>query len=497
MNERDVFVALQNGEPVGALGISMDPRRRPMATDHGVFVLEGYRQRGIELRLGLRLEAYLKEYGFMILVSSFEESIEAQRFAQGIIRRLNLSEENITRYPGSQMVQSLKIDFRQNSLIELFKKLMPDDMTSAGHSESSLAMLSSEERQKKIAALEEIMKGEGGEENIREIKISYDEGLKRFVVGGSLEDGEMVKINLNGLQNDYGKLRPGLTPILDSIVLKLGLEESESAKERIFTLLTQAFLSNNQDWGLPIYIKINNQKKIIEVFDLNLIEFPGSSQGRGVVKSGEEVVGAKVKIDFAGETTEGLSEGGGRTSQVMMVVDEEFIKEIGDMKHENDEGHYKDDIGDIKWIDKSGKGFNVKIQRKTLETIILELIDNGIDHGEGDKVDITILRIGDMVEIRVTNKGYVDFDGLRLKLISLGINGQLRYENNHWVVLPEYQKNRNFVVREPDLPKGAKLFYLVQGLSFQLDPDSKEGQRELQKKKEEDEGKPYFLLLEI
>jgi len=136
VNERDAFVALQNGEPVGALGISMDPRKS-IATDHGVFVLEGYRQKGIELRLGLRLEAYLTKYGFMILVSSFEESKEAQRFAQGIIRRLNLPEENITRYPGSPMIQSLKIDFRQHSLIELFKKFMPDDITSAEHSPES------------------------------------------------------------------------------------------------------------------------------------------------------------------------------------------------------------------------------------------------------------------------------------------------------------------------------------------------------------------------
>ena len=380
-------------------------------------------------------------------------------------------------------MNSLKIE---NSAPLAMKKPKSQAMA-AGKREAgvaSRAMISSEESQKKIAALEEIMKGEGGEENIREINISYDEGLKRFGDMRSPEDGKMVKINLNGLQNDYGKLRPGLTPILNSIALKLGLEESE--KERIFTLLTQALLSNNQDYGLPIYIKINKLEKTVEVFDLNLIESSGlSRERREVVKSGEKVVGAKVKISFANEA--------GSTSRVMEVVDlEEFIKEIGDMRHENDEGHYKDDIGDIKWIDKSGKGFNVKIQRKTLETIILELIDNGIDHGTGDKVDITILRKDDKVEIRVTNKGYVDFDGLRLKLISLGINGQLSYENNHWVVLPEYQKNRNFVVREPDLPKGAELFYLVQGLSFQLDPNSKEGQRELQKKKRGGRGEALF-----
>ena len=159
---------------------------------------------------------------------------------------------------------------------------------------------------------------------------------------------------MNGFKKDYETLKEAykrlnvyLMQISDIIAEQAKLYKYPAlAGFSIFELLNNAFVDGNHfDWEFPIYIKIDNRNKIVEVFDLNLKSLLGmkpdqdaKSESEGIlhdpvkglkqikfslekeaVESEGRVVGAKTKVNFAREKTKGLTiiQGGGRVDRGM------------------------------------------------------------------------------------------------------------------------------------------------------------------------------------
>jgi hypothetical protein len=159
------------------------------------------------------------------------------------------------------------------------------------------------------------------------------------------------------LKEAYQRLNVYLMQISDIIAQEAKLYKYPvSAGFSIFELLNNAFVDGNHlNWEFPVYIKVDSQNKIIEVFDLDLESLLGMksdqeaksesedilhdpvkglkqikfSLEKEAVESEGRVVGAKTKVNFARETTKGLTiiQGGRRVDQAMAS-----FRSFGDLK---------------------------------------------------------------------------------------------------------------------------------------------------------------------
>ena len=192
--------------------------------------------------------------------------------------------------------------------------------------------------QRRIALLEEwinsTIKG-NSKDQIIEIKVSRDEDLMSRVYDtlNTLKGNgsEVIKINLSELSGSQKETYEFLYGSFRDVSLFLASSGKYDAADKgffIFELLKNAFVyGNHLNWELPIYVKLDNSRNKVNVFDLNLnslglvpnkermnrsegilygkkkaissIESSGARYTNGNVVSGSEIVGHSARIDFA------------------------------------------------------------------------------------------------------------------------------------------------------------------------------------------------------
>ena len=258
-----------------------------------------------------------------------QETVPRKYFSGGV----NLAMSGTTNLEtgfAMKFVHNFDTDFKTDDVEVTANFAMSSDVEQTGH-------FSQDAIQRRIALWAEQINHPTIKDNVGEIKITSDKDLTLRMydrLNKLVDEGKIIKINLSALSGSKKKTYQFLIKRLRDIAYSMVRGSKINLGDKglfIFELLKNAFVyGNHLKWGLPIYVKIDNQQNTAKVFDFNLEslgmeadkEAMKASEGilhekgeavklvtaygyrykRADVTAGSEVIGRMVEIDFAMQT---------------------------------------------------------------------------------------------------------------------------------------------------------------------------------------------------